>query len=61
MILCDDRDPLWINNLIRKLIQDKNDAYRHFESSNNSQQFQNFQSLQNLLEISIKASKQVLF
>ena len=60
MILCDDRDPLWINNLIRKLIQDKNDAYRHFESSNNSQ-FQNFQSLQNLLEISIKASKQVLF
>ena len=46
MILCDDRDPLWINNLIRKLIQDKNDAYRHFESSNNSQQFQNFQSLQ---------------
>ena len=30
-ITCDDRDPLWINSLIRRLIQDKNEAYKRFK------------------------------
>ena len=36
-ITCDDRDPPWINSSIRRLIQDKNEAYKHFKrsSSNN--------------------------
>ena len=49
----------WINTSIRRLIQDKNEAYKRFKkSSNNHQYSENFQSLQNLLEVSIKASKE---
>ena len=59
IITCNDRDPPWINSSIRRLIQDKNEAYRPFQrSNNNSQYFENFQSLQNLLGVSIEASKE---
>ena len=58
-ITCDDRDPPWINSSIRRLIQDKNEAYKRFKrSNNNNQYFENFQSLQNLLGVSIEASKE---
>ena len=44
---------------IRRLIQVKNEAYKLFKrSSNNSQYFENFQSIQNLLGVSIEASKE---
>ena len=57
-LTCDHRDPLWINSSIRRLIQDKNEAYKRFIRSNNDNQYiENFQSLQNLLEVSIEASK----
>ena len=29
-ITCDDRDPTWINSSVRRLIQDKNEVYKHF-------------------------------
>ena len=60
IITCDDRDGPWINSSIRCLIQDKNEAYKRFKrsSNNNSQYFENFQSLQNLLGVSIEASKE---
>ena len=29
-IICDDRDPPWINNNIKQLIQEKNNAYRSY-------------------------------
>ena len=35
-ITFDDRDPLWINSSIRRLIQDKNEAYKHFKRNNNN-------------------------
>ena len=58
VILFDDRDRPWINSSIRPLIQDKNEAYKCFKrSNNNSQHFENFQSLQNLLGVSTEASK----
>ena len=45
-IACDDRDPSWINSSIRRLIQDKNEAYKRFKRrNNNNQYFENFQSL----------------
>ena len=54
-----DRDPPWINSSIKGLIQDKNEANECFKrSNNNSQHFENFRSLQNLLRVSIEASKQ---
>ena len=53
------RDPSWINSSIRRLIKDKNEAYKRFKRSiNNSQHFENFQFLQNLLRVSIEASRQ---
>ena len=58
IITCNDRDPPW-NSSIRPLIQDKKEAYKRFKrSSNNSQYFENFQSLQNLLGVSIEESKE---
>ena len=58
IITCDNRDPPWINSSIRPLIQDKNEAYKCFKrSNNNSQQFENFKSLQNLQAVSTEASK----
>ena len=59
IITCDDRNPPWINCSIKRLIQDKNDAYKRFKrSNNNSQYFENFQSLKNLLGVSIETSKE---
>ena len=54
-ITCDDRDPPWINSSIRRLTQDKNEAYKSFKRrNNNNQYFENFQSLQNLLGSPLK-------
>ena len=41
---------------IKRLIQDKNEACKRFKRSNNSQYFENFQSVQKFLWISIEAS-----
>ena len=57
--ICDDGDPPWINSSITRLIQDKNEAYKHFKRSNNNNQcFENFQYLQNLLGVFIEASRE---
>ena len=46
IIIWDDRNSPWIDNSIRRLIQEKNEAYQRFKrSNNNSQHFENFQSL----------------
>ena len=37
IITCDYRDPPLINSSIKRLIQDKNEAYKRFKRSNNSQ------------------------
>ena len=58
-IASDDKDPPWINSSIRRLVQDKNEEYKCFERRNSSSQyFEYFQSLQNLLGVSIEASKE---
>ena len=62
IITCDHRDAPWINSSIKYLIQDKNEAYKCFKGSNsNSQYYQNFQSLQNLLGFSTEASKEIYY
>ena len=59
VIACDDRDPPWIKSSRRRLIQDKNEAYKPFKrSNNNSHPFENFHSLQNLVWVSTEVSKQ---
>ena len=59
ILTCDDKDPPWTDSSIRRLIQDTNKAYKRFERSNKkSQCLESFQSLQNLLGVSIEASKE---
>ena len=56
---CEDKDYTWIDKSIKRLIQDKNEAYKRFKSSNtNSQPCENFQSLQSFFGVSIEALKQ---
>ena len=58
IISCEDRDPPWISS-IRRLIQDKNEVYKCFKrNNNNSQHFESFRFVQNLLKVYIQASKQ---
>ena len=45
-IVCNDRDPHWINKNIKKLINDQNHAFKSYrENKNNSPTFQKFQFL----------------
>ena len=57
-VVCNDRDPPWINKNIKKLINDKNHAYKSYrQNENNSPTFQNFQFLQFKLNSLIEESK----
>ena len=56
---CEDKHSSWIDKPIKRLIQNINEAYKRFKSSNNnSQPFENFQSLQSFFGVSIEALKQ---
>ena len=57
-IICDDRDPPWINKDIKQLILDKNHAYKSYIRNDKSLQFFNqFQFLQTKLSSLIEESK----
>ena len=57
-IVCNDRDPPWINKNIKKLINDKNHAYKSYrQNENNSPTFENFEFLQSKLNYLIGESK----
>ena len=58
-ILCDDRDPPWINKEIKKLMLEKNLAFKSYFYSNRSMfLFEKFKALQYQLNISIEESKE---
>ena len=57
-IICNDRDPPWINNNIKKLINDKTRAYASYRLNEDySPTFQHFQFLQSRLNSLIEKSK----
>ena len=57
-IICDDRDPPWINKDIKQLILDKNHAYKSYIRNDKSLQlFNQFQFLQTRLSSLIEESK----
>ena len=57
-IICDDRDPPWINKDIKQLILDKNHAYKSYIRNDKSLQlFNQFQLLQTRLSSLIEESK----
>ena len=58
IIICNDRDPPWINDNIKKLINVKNRACAPYRlNKNNSSTFQHFQFLQSRLNSLIEKSK----
>ena len=55
----DDRDPLWINDNIKQLIQEKNDTYRNYILNNkNPQIFNKIKHLQKQLKNLIERSQE---
>ena len=58
-VTCDDRDPPWINNKIKQLIQEINNTYRiYILSSRNSQIFEKGKYLQNQLKLLTESNKE---
>ena len=50
-VTCDDKDPPWINNNIKQLIQEKNDTYRsHILNDKNPQIFHKVKYIQKQLK-----------
>ena len=61
-ITCDDRDPPWINNKIKQLIQKINNAYRIYILINkNPQIFEKVKHLQNQLKLSTEGKKEIYY
>ena len=57
-IICDDRDPTWINKNIKRLTLDKNHVYKSYICNDKFLQFLNqFQFLQTKLNSLIEESK----
>ena len=51
-VTCDDRDPHWINNNIKQLIQEKNNTHRSYIlNDKNPQIFHKVMYLQNSLKV----------
>ena len=58
-IICDDRDPPWINNEIKKLMIEKNLAVKsHYCSNRNMFLLEKFKALQYQLHVSIEESRE---
>ena len=61
-IVCDDRDPPWMNGEIKNLINEKNLAYKSYCRFNRDVfLFEKFKFLQNQLNVSIENSKQTYY
>ena len=59
IIICDDRDPPWINQEIKKLMVEKSLAFKSYCCSNKSMfLLKKFKALQYQLNISIEESKE---
>ena len=58
-IICDDRNPPWIDEKIKKLVLQKNGAFLAYSrDENNTDLFNKFQSVQAHLKATIEESKQ---
>ena len=57
-VVCEDRDPPWINKEIKKLINEKNSAYKSYTLFNRDVFLFELKFLQNQLNVSIENSKQ---
>ena len=59
IIICDDRDPPWINNRVKELISEKNDTFQCYLRSNKDLKlFNKTEYLRNELKLLIEANKE---
>ena len=58
IIICDDRDPPWINNRVKELINEKNNTFQcYLHSTKEPKLFSKVEYLQNELKSLIEANK----
>ena len=60
-IICDDRDPPWINNRIKKLIYERNSLYKDYRKNNDTQIFEKLTLLQKKLHLAMEESKDTYY
>ena len=56
-MICDDRDPPWINNRIKQLIYERNNLNKVYRISNDPQIFEKLTFLHKKLHLTIEESK----
>ena len=61
IIICDDRDPPWINNRIKKLIYERNSLYKDYRKNNDTQIFEKLTLLQKKLYLAMEESKDTYY
>ena len=60
-INCDDRDPPWINNRIKKIIYERNSLYKDYRKNNDTQIFEELTLLQKKLHLAMEESKDTYY
>ena len=60
-IICDDRDPPWINNRIKKIIYERNSLYKVYRVNNDTQIFEKLTLLQKKLDLAMEESKDTYY
>ena len=60
-IICDDRDPPWINSRIKKLIYERNSLYKDYRKNNDTQIFEKLMLFQKKLHLAMKESKDTYY
>ena len=60
-IICDDRDPPWIDNRIKQLIYERNSLYKVYRISNDPQIFEKLTFLQEKMYLTIEESKDTYY
>ena len=59
IIICDDRNPPWINNRVKELLNEKNDTFQcYLHSNKDCKLFNKVEYLQNELKSLIEANKE---
>ena len=61
VIICDDRDPPWMKNRIKKLIYERNSLCKDYRKNNDTQFFQLLTLLQKKLHLAMEESKDTYY
>ena len=60
-IIYDDRDPPWINNIIKKIVYERKHLYNDYRKNNDTQVFEKLTLLQNKFHLAMEESKDTYY